>query len=420
MPGGEPKAPRRMTTSETLSIHDARKLALLSQWPPGARRAGGSALDASLAALRHLGYIQIDTISVIERAHHHTWWNRAPRYRQAHFDELLRARKIFEYWSHAAACLPMEDFRFALPRMRAYAAGRLRHWHSPDPKLKRRALRRIRAEGPLRARDFASPHEKSAAKTAAWWEHRPAKQALEQLFMEGKLMVAGRRGFHKVYDLAERVLPPRTDTSAPTPREYAEFLVRRFLRANGLGAPAEVAYLRPGAKKTAEECMARMARRGELLQVRVRDFLYYALPESLALLRERLPRKRVKILSPFDNLLIQRERMRRLFDFDYQIECYTPARKRKHGYFSLPILWGGRLVARMDCKAERRARVFVIRNFSGEPHFARAGASRREEFAAALAAEVTRFAAFHQCGRVAVEKLRDTAMRALLREALAA
>lgn len=229
-------------------------------------------------------------------------------------------------------------------------------------------------------------------------------------------MVAHRRGFHKVYDLAERVLPPHVDTAMPTAREYAGFLVRGFLRANGLGAPAEMAYLRRGAKKLVEECAAEMARRGEIIEVTVGALRYYALPASLALLRERLPRKRLKILSPFDNLVIQRERLRRLFDFDYQIECYLPAAKRKHGYFSLPVLWDGKLVARMDCKAARQQRVFIIRNFASE--VSRAGARRKEQLASALAAEAVRFAAFHQCERIEVESLDDKAMRALLRAAL--
>ncbi|MGR3984217.1 MAG: winged helix DNA-binding domain-containing protein [Gammaproteobacteria bacterium] len=398
--------------SETLTMEEARKLALLSQWLPQAPRIqckpGGRETDATLAALRHLGYIQIDTISVIARAHHHTLWNRAPRYQPAHLDELLRARKVFEYWSHAAAYLPMEEYRFALPRMRAYAGGRERRY-APDPKWKRRALARIRAEGALRSQDFAS----APAHNAGAWERSPEKQALAQLFMEGKLMVARRNGFHKEYDLAERVLPPHVDTATPTPREYARFLVNGFLRANGLGAPAEIAYLRPGTKKLVEECAAGMARNGELVEVKAGEFAYYALPASLALLREKLPRKRLKILSPFDNLLIQRERMRRLFGFDYQIECYLPAGKRKHGYFSLPLLWDGKLVARMDCKAARQQRVFVIRNFVSEP--SRGGG--KEQLAAALAAEVSRFAAFHQCERVRVERLHDKAMQTMLRAA---
>ncbi|MDD9855232.1 MAG: winged helix DNA-binding domain-containing protein [Gammaproteobacteria bacterium] len=397
-----------------LSIAEARKLALLSQWPPGggaSSRASSGAMDAALAAIRHLGYVQIDTISVVERAHHHTLWNRARGYRPAHLAQLLADKNIFEYWSHAAAVLPVEDYRFSLPRMRAIAAGQ-RHWYAPDRRLMKKVLRRITDEGPLRARDFES--KPGATKTPpAMWDWKPAKRALEQLFMEGKLMVARRDGFSKVYDLAARVLPAGVDTTPPAGEEYARFLVRRFLRANGLGRAEEVAYLRGGIRPAVTQCMARMAKRGDIVPVQTRGRVYYALPEALELLERRLTRKRVRILSPFDNLLIQRERMRHLFDFDYRIECYTPAAARRHGYFSLPVLWDGRLVARMDCKAERASRRLLVRNFVSEPCL-----KKKEAFTVALADALLDFAAFNACDAIEVEPLRDKTVQQLLRRAL--
>ena len=394
--------------TETLSVDQARKLVLLSQWPPASKPAG-RALCATLAAVRHLGYVQIDTISVVERAHHHTLWNRARRYRPEHLAQLLEERRIFEYWSHAAAYLPMEDYRFSLPRMRAFADGG-RHWYTPDRKLMKTVLARITAEGPLRARDF----EAERRGKVDMWDWKPAKQALERLFMEGRLMTVRRDGFHKVYDLAERVLPPGLNTAMPNQSACGRFLITRFLNANGLGRAAEIAYLRGGLRPVVERCMEQMARRGEIVPLKVKERLYHALPASLELLDRPLPRKRLKILSPFDNLLIQRERMRHLFRFDYQIECYVPAAKRKHGYFSLPLLWNGNLVARMDCKAERRARTLVIRNFTGEPSQA-----QQEPLAAALAAELPHFAAFNGCERVEVGELRDKFVQRLLKAALA-
>ena len=397
--------------SETLALSDARKLVLLSQWLPWVKPTGRS-LSATLAAVRHLGYIQIDTISVIERAHHHTFWNRSRRYQHRHLELLLQEKNIFEYWSHAAAYLPMEDYRFCLPRMRAFVDGK-RHWFARDHKMMKKVLERIAVDGPLRARDF-TPDSKSARRIAAgMWDWKPAKQALEQLFMEGKLMTLRRQGFAKVYDLAERVLPSQTDTRMPSEQEYGCFLVRRYLQANGLGRAAEVAYLRGEIKPVVEACMTRMARRGEIVPLKVKDRIYYALPGSLELLGKPLSRKRLKILSPFDNLLIQRERMRHLFNFDYQIECYTPAAKRKHGYFSLPLLWNGKLVARMDCKAERQTRTLVIRNLVSEPSLC-----QKESLVNALAEELNYFVAFNQCERVEVGKLQDKTVQGLLNAAL--
>ena len=398
----------------TLSIFDARKLVLLSQWLPWVKPAG-RAPDATLAAVRHLGYVQIDTISVIERAHHHTLWNRNRRYQPAHLEQLLRRKTIFEYWSHAAAYLPMEDYRFCLPRMRAIAGGE-RHWYAPDRAMMKKVLERIAAEGPLRAQDFQSaPRAKSAkAVKAGMWDSRPAKRALEQLFMEGKLMIPRRQGFNKLYDLAERVLPSATDTTAPTQTEYARFLITRFLRANGIGRPAEIAYLRTGVKAIVERCAAQMAKRGELVPLQVKDRLYYALPTTLALLDRPLSRKRLKILSPFDNLLIQRERMRHLFDFDYQIECYLPANKRKHGYFCLPLLWDGKLVAKMDCKADRQTQTLIIRNLITEPLLAKK--TPQTSAAEALTQELNHFATFNRCEKIKIGTLRDKGMQGLLKE----
>jgi len=396
-----------VTKPLALSNADARKLVLLSQWPAPAAT---SALEATAAAIQHLGYVQIDTISVVARAHHHTLWNRARGYRPAHLEALVTGRRVFEYWSHAAAYLPVEDYRFCLPRMRAIAAGQ-RHWYAPDRRLMKKVLQRITVDGPLRARDFESAGARK--KPRAMWDWKPAKRALESLFMEGELMVARREGFSKVYDLTERVLPPGVDTTPPSEAEFARFLVRRFLRANGLGRAQEIAYLRAGARPPVESCIARMAKRGEIIRAQTRGEMYYALPDAPALLARRLPRKRARMLSPFDNLLIQRARTRELFDFDYRIECYTPAAKRQHGYFSLPVLWDARLVARMDCKAARAHRRLLVRNLVSEPHL-----KNKDAFAAALADELIRFAAFNGCDDIEVGELRDNTVRRLLRRAL--
>jgi uncharacterized protein YcaQ len=139
--------------TESLSIHEARKLVLLSQRVPPARPAG-RAIAATLSAIEHLGYVQIDTISVIQRAHHHTLWNRNPRYQPAQLDQLIAGRRVFEYWSHAAAYLPMTDYRFSLPRKQAFARGEQEHWYERDARLEKLVLKRIASEGPLKAKDF--------------------------------------------------------------------------------------------------------------------------------------------------------------------------------------------------------------------------------------------------------------------------
>ena len=226
---------------------------------------------------------------------------------------------------------------------------------SADERLMKSVLKRIATEGPLMAKDF----EHTGKKTGEW-KSKPAKRALEYLFMQGDLMAPDRVNFHKVYDLTERVLPEGTDTTLPDPDEHARFLIARYLQANGLGQSAEIAYLLKNTKPLVSATLQEMVSTGEVLQISVGGNSYYALPASLELLSKSLARSKLKILSPFDNLVIQRKRMQALFDFDYRLECYVPEAKRRYGYFSLPILWDGKLVARMDCKNERRESLLHI------------------------------------------------------------
>ena len=375
---------REMT--ESLSIQQARKLVLLSQRLPPPKQKGRG-IDGTLLAIEHLGYIQIDTISVIQRAHHHTLWNRNPRYKLSHLDQLVEDKQVFEYWTHAAAYLPMCDYRFSLPRKMAIASGDQKHWYIKDDVLMKEVLRRIEVEGPLMARDFEYKGHKTGE-----WKSKPAKRALENLFMQGDLMVSSRRNFHKVYDLTERVLPNGVDMKPPSEKEHVRHLIIRYLRANGLGQVSEIVYLQKNNKILLKDVLGEMMLAGELLQIGVGSNGYYALPESLELLNKPLARSKLKILSPFDNLLIQRKRMQALFDFDYLLECYLPAAKRRYGYFSLPILWDGRLVARMDCKVERKKSLMHIQHLALEPNI-----RKTDAFCQALGKELSSFLQFNNC-----------------------
>jgi uncharacterized protein len=378
---------------ESLSIQEARKLALLSQRLPPVKQAGSS-VAATLSAIEHLGYIQIDTISAVQRAHHHTLWSRNSRYKIPHLEQLIAEKQVFEYWSHAAAYLPMRDYRFSLPRKQAIASGEQNHWYERDGQLMKSVLKRISAEGPLMAKNFDH-----AGKKTGDWASKPAKRALEYLFMQGELMIPYRNNFHKVYDLAERVLPESTDTSMPSPEEYARFLITRYLNASGLGQPAEISYLLKNTKPLVSAAMQEMVSNGELLQIRVGGNNYYALPALLELQSKRLSRSKLVILSPFDNLLIQRKRVNALFGFDYVLECYLPAAKRQYGYFSLPILWDGNLVARMDCKAERKKSLLHIHHLALEP-----GLAKTDAFAHALYNELASFQRFNDCSNLRLHK----------------
>ncbi len=327
----------------------------------------GRGRPGAARALEHLGHVQVDTISVVARAHDHILASRVPGYRSAHLQQLIARREAFEYWAHAAAFLPMTDFRHALPRMQRLAAGG-RHWARADRREMERVLDRIRAEGPLRARDFAAP----AGHRGGWWEWKPAKRALERLFQEGRLMVTAREGFEKRFDLTERVLPSWVDTRVPDLAEHAAWLVARARRHLGVFTARHARYQRheTGLGKAVDRALADAVEAGEVLQVAHPKLTgnprWFVDADAIAACGAPISR-RPQALSPFDPLVIHRDRLGALFEFDYQIECYLPAGKRRFGYFSLPLLAGTRFIGRADCKAERKQRVLTCRHLALEP-----------------------------------------------------
>jgi uncharacterized protein YcaQ len=375
---------------ESISLQQGRKLVLHAQGLPAKSRSGNP-LTHSLHALEALGYVQIDTISAVVRAHHHTLWNRNPHYHCDHLAQLIANKQAFEYWSHAAAYLPMKDYRYSLLRKNALANGTLDHWYPRNPKLMAQVLSRIHDEGPLMAKDFESPSTEFKSKPKDW-ASKPAKQALEYLFMQGDLMIKERVNFYKVYELTERVLPSDVDTQTPSAQDYWRFLMTRFLRANGLGQANEIAYLRKNTKSGIKQTINTMLEAGELTELDVAGEHYYALPSQLDALNTPIKRSHLHILSPFDNLLIQRKRIQTLFAFDYLLECYVPAHKRQFGYFSLPILWDTKLVARMDCKVDRKGKVLHIHHLVLE-----ASLRKVDAFQQALTKSLEAFMAFNQC-----------------------
>lgn len=329
----------------------------------------GTGLQAVRRAIERLGYVQIDTISVVSRAHDHVLQARIPGYRADMLDRLQSSGAIFEYWAHAAAYLPMRDYRFARPHMDAMRARRTRWVRSRDTRLMRQVLDRIREEGPLQTRDFATPGN---PRNTGWWDWKPAKRALEQLFMQGDLMVVGRAGFQKVYDLAERVLPADVTTTAPTVDEYARHLVDQHLGAMGFATLRGCIYQRqtPGLREAVTGILEADRQRGALVAVTLGnpagpDEEAFVEPETLERPAPRAP-ARAQVLSPFDNVMIRRQLARCLFAFDYQLECYVPEARRRFGYFCLPVLYRDRFLGRVDCKAHRRAGRLEIRLLSVE------------------------------------------------------
>lgn len=386
----------------TLSREQAQSLALKGQGLLQAfRESKVKGKKAVLATIENLGYIQIDTLSVVARAHHHALWSRLPDYNETFLKDLLEKDKtIFEYWSHAASYLPMSDYRFSLPRKKSYADGKS-HWFGQDKKMNKYVLDRIKNEGPLQSKDFDFRRKDPGN----WYEWKPAKRALEQLFMEGKLMVAKRQGFQKVYDLTERVLPARIDISFPTEIEYSEHIINRSVQAHGLVSENEIAYLRNDLKEPVKKALKRMLVEGTLVEVKIGgvEKSFFLKPGSLELNSSSGAKikseKTIHILSPFDNAVIQRKRLQSLFDFEYMIECYLPESKRKYGYFTLPVLVDNKFIARFDPKADRATKTFYIKTMHFEKKF-----KPDDTFNTLFASKLKAFAAFNSCTKIVIEK----------------
>jgi len=386
----------RIITNKS-DLQRLRRLALQAQGLLQAKPFGRG-ISGAHKAIAHMGYVQLDTISVIQRAHHHVLQARVPGFKPGMAERLLIRCDIFEYWSHAAAFLPMADFRFSLPYKHAIKSGQTHWFKEPDHKLMQDLLARIRVDGPLRARDV----ETQRSGNSGWWDWKPAKKALEQLYMQGDLMVSDRTGFQKTYDLTERVLPAGTDTTLPSAAELAEHLLDQQLSCHGLVSHKGLTYLRriPGLKNAMKDLLDERLAAGELASVQLHNGAVFHLPAGA--LDGPAPRTshRLRILSPFDNVVIQRDRLYSLFGFDYQIECYVPAAKRRYGYFSLPLLYRDHFVGRMDAKAHRQTGELEIRQLHLEDH-----PFDTDAVIDALVKALDEFRVFQGCERVVVKSV---------------
>ena len=394
-----------------LSAEEARQLVLRSQgldgsWKLPAGKAG------VVDAVRRLGYVQIDTINVVQRAHHHTLWSRCRSYRPGMLHELQASdRRVFEYWAHAAAFLPMDNYRYSLPKMKAYAAdswtgGFLRK----NKRLAAEIKSRIKAEGSLPASAFEAPPDHPKGN---WWNWKPAKRALEALFATGELMVSHRVNFQRFYDLAERVRPSDVDMTCPDAAEAARFAARQALNSHGLLMSRHSWF---HGLKSFIKALSELVELGEAVAVSVEGRgreTFFALRQLLEAPRSRARKNALHILSPFDSMVIWRKPLMSLFGFDYKLECYVPGPKRRWGYFCLPMLWGNQFVGRMDAVADRQAKKLIVRSLQFEPCV-----SDVEDLLTPLIDKLRAFATFNGCDEIAIKEVLPRKMAAKVRRAL--
>ena len=392
-----------------LTKEEARNLTLQRQLLFGSKPKKGK--RGTLSAIKTLGYVQIDTINVIERAHHLTLHSRIPNYQKQFLHDLqVKDKKIFEYWAHAASFIPMEDYRYYLSYMEKQRSPKrnswLDTWIKKHGALTVKVRQRIKKEGPLAASDFK---DEKGRKRGPWWDWKPAKAALEILFWQGELMVKERRNFQRIYDLTERVLPDDIDISLPTEEEEKEFFIKRALGALGIAAIQDInRYI--GTSGKLNPWIEKLEKRQELIPVEVKG----SNRSYLMLATTRIPKKKsnstvVHLLSPFDNAIILRDRIQDLFDFSYCLECYQPREKRKYGYFCLPILWGNRIVGRIDPKADRKNSCLSINNL----HIVNRKILKKE-FIQEFCISLIDFALFNGCVNIVIADSIDAKIRKII------
>ena len=356
--------------------------------------------DAVYDLIERMGFVQIDSINVVERAHHLILAARLQSYRPALLERLLeRDRRLFEHWTHDAAAIPTAWYRHWKPRFERYRRKALEHpwWKErvgPDPQRVFDHVReRLLREGPLMTRDFED--ERPAGTDKAWWGWKPHKAALEYLWRTGEAAVARRVSFHKVYDLAERVFPEAHAAPPPAGKEHLGWACLSALERLGVGTPDEIAgFWQTVSLEEAKAWCTRAAARGEVAAVQVespaggRSRVAYAVADWEARAAALPPAPpRTRLLAPFDPILRDRRRTLRLFGFDYRFEAFVPGPQRRHGYYVMPILEGERLTGRLDPKLRRDEGILEIKGLWWEP-----GVKETKSRRAALEAALDRLA----------------------------
>jgi uncharacterized protein len=325
----------------------------------------GEGPQAVAAAVDHLGYVQIDTINVIERCHHHILYSRIPAYRRADLRQAQSVDKsVFEYWTHALSYVPAKDFRFFVPAMKLHQREGHRWLSSVKPADMRKVMRLIRRDGALTIRDIED--DVLTEKEHLWASRKPSKRALQLGFYEGRLTISERSGMLKTYELMARHFgwdkPPKPASAA----EATAYLLDRALRAQGVVSLDSTCHLDAPSKKAIRRLIEQRVRRKELVPVALEGAgkqEHWARPEILQDACE-ADSELVHILSPFDPLIIQRKRTHLFFDYEHRFEAYVPKDKRQFGYFALPVLVGGDIVAAIDLKTDRANKKLRMQKWS--------------------------------------------------------
>ena len=362
-----------------IPARESRRILLAAQGlaTPPATRSGPASVQR---LIERLGFVQVDSINVLERAHHLILQTRLESYRRETLTALLeKDRSLFEHWTHDASLIPTRWYEQWKPRFARYAdrADRNAWWHErlggdPAPLLKR-IHARVRADGPLRGRDLEEERSENGGGGGGWWNWHPSKAALEHLWRVGRLSIAGRIRFEKIYDLAERVHLEAHTRPKPSAAAHLEWACRTALERLGVATSNEVAAFWKSIPNADARswCDAAVAR-GELEPVVLEDLdgkrrPAYATSESRQMANVAPWDEAIRTLCPFDPVIRDRTRILRRFDFDYRFEAFVPEAKRQYGYYTLPLLRGDRFLGRIDPKFDRHQDVLLVRGPWWEP-----------------------------------------------------
>ncbi|MGO1942979.1 MAG: winged helix-turn-helix domain-containing protein [Ancrocorticia sp.] len=392
--------------SETLSLTQARRIALGAQGFSGSRPSAVSTRRIH-TAIERMGALQIDSVNVFARSHYMPLFSRLGSYDRDTFDRLLfggRSRYV-EYVAHEAALIPAADwglwqFRMDHFRRRYGAPGT---WMAENAGFLDELKSELAARGPLRPSEIDLGEVRG--NRGAWWDWGDVKRGLEMLWRYGEVAIAGRNGFERRYGLAEQVIPASALGQEVPEADAIRELTRRAARAYGVATTSDLADYYRIRVRDIRPAIADLVDTGELIPVRVPGWEKNSAALPVWLHRDaKLPRRidRTALLSPFDPVVWFRERASRMFDFDYRIEIYTPAKKRKYGYYSLPVLVGDRIAARVDLKADRGNSTLLVQSAWWEPDAAGDGAAR-------IAAELLEAARWQGLENVSVSRWGDAA-----------
>ncbi len=348
-----------------LSTSAARRIWLRAQRLDEIAPFGGGA-EATRKAVEHLGYVQIDTINVIERCHHHILYTRIPGYRREHLAQAqTRDKTVFEYWTHALSYVPVRDMRFYTGAMKREWQRRSAWFGSVTRGDLQKVLGRIRRDGALTIRDIDD--DVLVEKDHDWASRKPSKRALQLAFYRGIVTVSRRLGMLKTYELTDRHFgwdrPPRPATD----RELREHLLDRALRAQGIVSLESACHLEARHKKAMLDLIEKRVRCGELAPIALQGAgksAHWARPETIEEAGGMTTGEPVHILSPFDPLVHRRKRLELFFGYAHRFEAYLPRNKRVFGYFALPVLVGDRIAAVLDLKTDREAGKLLVRQWT--------------------------------------------------------